>query len=366
VQVGPTLTRRRPTQVTDTRSAPEHAANGIDLPGLGLHVLAVTNMWPTSGSHRGIFVRDQVESLRTLGVDVDVEVVGNDRGSKDYLLAAPRVRAQVRGEALAGRPYDVVHVHYGLTSLATRFAGAVPKVLTFYGSDVNSPVERRLSRVGVAGVKRRIYVSARLARAFGDTAGQVIPNGVDFRAFAPGDRVEARTRLGIDEHEQVVLFGGNPADKVKGYDVFTEVLAALRARGLPVRELLLSSPGQPMSEVVAKLDASDCLLFCSRYGAEGSPTVVKEATAMGLPVVSVDVGDVSEILAEVTPSAVVAFPQPWGSDAARAELVATLAARTAAVLSQGSRSDGRQRNAWLDLPVVARRVVAVYRDVIAA
>ena len=85
---------------------------------------------------------------------------------------------------------------------------------------------------------------------------------------------------------------------------------------------------------------------------------------MGLPVVSVDVGDVSEILAEVTPSRVVAFPQPWGTDGARAELVTSLSDEAARVLAEGSRSDGRERNSWLDLPRVAARLVSVYREVI--
>jgi len=322
-------------------------------------------MWPIGGSHRGIFVRDQVESVRALGVNVDVEVVCCGRGSKDYVLAIPRVQRRLRAAEQTGRPYDLVHVHYGLTALSTRFVGGVPRVLTFYGSDVNSPIERRLSRVGMSGgVARRVYVSARLARTLGDTAGEVIPNGVDFNLFAPGDRVQARRRLGIAEHERVVLFGGNSALSVKGYDVFTDVLAALRSRGLPVRELLLTAPDQPVADLVAKFDAADCLLFCSRYGSEGSPTVVKEATAMGLPVVSVDVGDVSEILADVTPSGVVAFPQPWGTDTARAELVGTLADGTIKVLAKRSRSDGRDRNSWLDLPRIAERVVSVYCDVI--
>src|SRR4029077_5222179 len=99
------------------------------------------------------------------------------------------------------------------------------------------------------------------------------------------------------------------------------------------------------------------LLFCSRYGSEGSPTVVKEATAMGLPGVSVDVGDVSETPSNVTPSAVVEVPQPWGTDEARAKLVETLAEETARVLRMRSRSDGRDRNRQLDLPQVARRVL---------
>jgi len=48
----------------------------------------------------------------------------------------------------------------------------------------------------------------------------------------------------------------------------------------------------------------------------------------------------------------------------RAELVATLADETAEVLARRSRSDGRDRNSWLDLPRIAARLVSVYRDVV--
>jgi hypothetical protein len=44
--------------------------------------------------------------------------------------------------------------------------------------------------------------------------------------------------------------------------------------------------------------------------------------------------------------------------------VARLADQTAKVLAGKSRSDGRDRNSWLDLALIARRVVFVYRDVI--
>ncbi len=327
-------------------------------------MLAVTNMWPNDRSHDGVFVRDQVESLRALGVDVDIEIVRSLRGRLDYFVSIARVRRRVLDEQRAGRPYDLVHVHYGVTSLAARLVSSVPRIVTFYGSDVNSPIERWLSRLSMGRVAKRVYVSARLARTMGDDAGEVIPNGVDFAFFVPGDRAATRRRLDVGEHEQLILFGGSPSDAVKGYDVFRDVLAKLRAQGFQVRELLLTAPRQPRTEVVAKLDAADCLLFCSRYGSEGSPTVVKEAVVMGLPVVAVDVGDVSEILADVTPSAVVAFPQPWGTEAARARLVAKLAEETARVLARGSRSDGRERNSWLDLHRIAERTISVYRDVI--
>jgi glycosyltransferase involved in cell wall biosynthesis len=324
-----------------------------------LRVLAVTNLWPVGDSFRGIFVKEQVEALRQVGVAVDVEVVAQDRGKADYLFAAARVRRRVR----SGQ-YDVVHVHYGIAAWAARFSGRVPRVLSVYGSDVNVPWQRAVTRMGSGGTAARIYVSPNLAANSGDKHGHVIADGVDFGLFSPSDRAAARSALGIGPAELVVLFGGHPDNQVKGYDVFADVLADLRGRGLTVRELLLPAPGQPRSAVPMKFAAADVLLFTSRKGSEGSPSVIKEATVMGLPVVSVDVGDAAELLDGVEPSAVVAFPEPWGTDAARAGLVAALADRTADVLAVGGRSNGRERNARLDSRRVAEQVVAVYRQVL--
>jgi hypothetical protein len=44
--------------------------------------------------------------------------------------------------------------------------------------------------------------------------------------------------------------------------------------------------------------------------------------------------------------------------------VASLADQTAQVLAEGSRSNGRERNSWLDLPRIAARVVSLYREVV--
>jgi glycosyltransferase involved in cell wall biosynthesis len=345
-----------------TSTDPSIAAS-LAAPGDGLRVLAVTNMWPTSRSQVGSFVRDQVESLRALGVEVDVEIVRSLRGRLDYLWANARVGRRLDAARREGRPYDLVHVHYGLTLYATLLV-PLPRVVTFYGSDVNTRVERRLSRLVTRGVARRVYVSRRLATTMNDAAADVLPNGVDLSVFTPGDRPAARLRFGVGEDEHAILFGGGPENEVKGYDVFEDVLGVLRGRGSPVLELILTTPGQPRSDVVAKLDAADCLLFTSRYRSEGSPTVVKEAAAMGLPIVTVDVGDVSEILAGVAPGSIVAFPEPWGSDAARAELVRALADATAGVLAAGSRSNGRERTDWLDLRRVAERTISLYREVL--
>jgi teichuronic acid biosynthesis glycosyltransferase TuaC len=342
--------RRRATQPAQAHGEEE---------GTGLRVLAVTNIWPEGDNYRGVFVQEQVEALERLGVRVDIEVVAQSRGVKDYLLAAARVRRRAkRGD------YDLVHVHYGLTALATRFVGRMPRVLSLYGSDINARWQHVLTRLGWGGTAARIYVCQALAETAGDPDGVVVANGVDFDLFAPVDRAQARAGHGITPDEPVVLFGADPERPVKGYDVFTDVLAELRRRGLGVRELILAQPDQSRTDVPAKFAAADVMLFTSRKGSEGSPTVVKEANAMGLPVVSVAVGDVSETLSGVSPAAVVEFPEPWGDEQTRAALVATLADRTGEVLATRSRSNGREASGWLESGAVAHRIVGVYRTVL--
>ena len=330
-------------------------AVGEDRP---LRILAVTNLWPVGDDHTGVFVSDLVESVRALGHHVQVEIVAQRNGRADYLLGVPRLRRAFKRE-----PWDVVHLHFGMTALTARLAGIGPRVLTLYGSDVNVRWKHWMTQLGSGGIAERIYVSRRLATAAGDPHGLVIPNGVDRRTLTPGDRSAARSELGFAPDERVVLFGANPRRAVKGHDVFREVLATLQTRGIPVRELVLTEPGQDRERVARKFDAADVLLFTSVRGSEGSPTVVKEAAAMGLPVVSVELGDVAEVLAGVEPSSVVAFPDHADPLAARTALVASLVDAMAAVFEDGRRSNGRELTSWLDLPLVAQRVVDVYRRV---
>ena len=147
---------------------------------------------------------------------------------------------------------------------------------------------------------------------------------------------------------------------MKGYDVFRAVLERVGARRADAEELILTEPGTSYERVVAKLNAADVLLFTSRRGAEGSPTVVKEALAVGLPVVSTDVGDVTEMLLGVDPGGVVAWPADTVSQDAWVE---ALALRVGAILDAGRRSDGREKRSRLRQEEVASKLLAIYADV---
>ena len=66
----------------------------------------------------------------------------------------------------------------------------------------------------------------------------------------------------------------------------------MAAGGLAVELLTVSKV--PNTEMPWYYSAADAMILCS--DSEGSPTAVKEALACNLPVVSVDVGDVAEIV----------------------------------------------------------------------
>jgi teichuronic acid biosynthesis glycosyltransferase TuaC len=328
--------------------------------GRKLRILTVTNLWPENGEFRGIFVEEQVEAIRQLGHHVDVEVVAQSRGRRDYFLAAPRVRRRV----LAG-DYDVVHIHFGMTALAARFVGPTPRVLTLHGGDIHIWWQRWLTKLGWGGVAERVYASRRLARSAGHPDATVVACGVDPDLFRPVPQAAARAELGIDHDDPIVLFGGVPANPVKGYDVFTAVLDEVRRRGIAVQELVLAEPHQPRTRVAAKFAAADVLLLTSRKGTESGPVVVKEAALTGLPVVSVDVGDVPDVLDGIEPSTVVEWPEPWGTPSATDELVHSLADGVAAVLATRARSNGPEHRDRIDVHSSAVKVTEVYERVLA-
>ncbi|MBZ0270322.1 glycosyltransferase, partial [bacterium] len=174
-----------------------------------MRVLWVTNMFHEDGDAgaRGIFVRQQWDAMRATGrVELERELVAQGRGVADYLRANRRVRAHWdRGR------FDLVHVHYGLTGLATMMLPtSVPMVFTFYGSDINDRLQRTLSVGTARRAARRIFVANRLASLWPDDRNVVIPNGIDFATCVPRDRTAARVELGLPGEGARILFGAHP------------------------------------------------------------------------------------------------------------------------------------------------------------
>jgi glycosyltransferase involved in cell wall biosynthesis len=314
---------------------------------------------PEAPDFRGIFVTQLWNAVASQpGIEASLEIIAQDRGRLDYLAANSRIRRRWE----TGR-FDLAHVHYGLSGLASLLLPkSAPVVATFYGSDVNSPLQRWLSKASLGRASHRIYVSKRLADRWPSLRNEILPNGVDFEVVAPVDRAQACRELGLDSSRLWILFGGAPANPVKDYALFQEAMNLVKASEPRAQELILSEKGQAYERVVLKLNAASCLLFTSRRGSEGSPTVVKESLAVGLPVVSVEVGDAPEMLAGIQPGAVVPWPSSNGGSP-RAELAKELAGSVLHVLRSGARSNGRALRQNLRQEVLVERLVEIYREV---
>jgi glycosyltransferase involved in cell wall biosynthesis len=178
----------------------------------------------------------------------------------------------------------------------------------------------------------------------------VIPSGVDMDLFRPIPRCEARRLLGWRDEERVVLFnaaGRTPG--VKRLDLAEASVAVMRQLIGEVRFVVLRGDID-QEEVPLYLSGADCLLLTSDY--EGSPDIIKEALACGLPVVSVEVGDVPERLEGVYPSRIVAR-DPRAVGTAAAEIVLS-----------GQRSNGRELIRELSSTSITEKILQVYRSMI--
>jgi glycosyltransferase involved in cell wall biosynthesis len=187
---------------------------------------------------------------------------------------------------------------------------------------------------------------AALPRGDDRARAHVIPNGVNVHQFAPGDRLEARRRLGLDPQETLVLFPHTPGVSRKRQDLAEAGVGALAPRG--VRARLWMVHGVPHALMPDHYRAADCLLLTSDQ--EGSPNVVKEALCCDLPVVSVNVGDV-RVWVELGVGSQIVDRDP---DA--------IAAGLQTVLRGDRRADGARVRAAVAADRIARQLIAVYAD----
>lgn len=326
-----------------------------------MRVLAVATALPRPGAEGvGIFIQREVEALRGLGLEV---VTFEARYRHGPIRAARLLAAHVRQVRPA-----LVHVYAGsIGALCASFATPIPLVVTYTGSDLlgaarGDPwIEQAICRASVmcsqfaarradAIIVCSEQLRAALWRPTDRARAHVIAAGVDVDRFQPMERAEARHRLGRPSDGTTVLFGASKRRAVKRFWLAQEAMKRLAAAGVQARLETLEEVLP--DDVPLHLNAADCLLLTSQH--EGSPNVVKEAVACACPVVSVTVGDVAEVLAGVTPGAVVAADP------------AALGEALYAVLRDGRRADGapriRERHA---APAVAERVSEVYRRTLA-
>lgn len=288
------------------------------------------------------FITEQVEGLNTRGVETAYFTI-EQKGWKGYLKSRKSLLKKID----EFQP-DLIHAHYGMSGLLANLQRKIPVVTTYHGSDINHAKAFRFSAISIFLSKHNIFVSEKnIRKANVKRDYSLIPCGIDNELFYPQPQLECRAKLKLDNSAKYVLFSGAFNNPIKNPALAQKVTAELN------NITLLELKGYGREEVATLMNAVDTCLMTSFT--EGSPQFIKEAMACNCPIVSVDVGDVKEVVGNTE-----------GCYVCDSYDVNELAEKLKKALQFGMRTNGRERIIKLgyDGDFVSKKIIGIYRRII--
>jgi teichuronic acid biosynthesis glycosyltransferase TuaC len=317
-----------------------------------MQVLMITSEWPTTEHPEWVpFLVQQTEYLHRAGIGVDVFFFRGAKNPINYAKAWLQVHNKLNFEK-----YDLIHAQFGQSGLIA-LGSRIPLVVTFHGSDLLGDVSKGrytfsgqllklVSRLVALYADEIVVVSSALGELIPcKNHLHVVPGGLNLELFQPMDQIEARENLKLPQEKKIILFGGRPEMPVKRYELAKQAVTLLPGKDVE----LLAVSNVSHSQMPIYLSAADILLLTSMH--EGSPTIIKEALACDIPIVSTDVGDVRERISAVEGCEVCENDQPE-----------TIAMALSRVLAINHRTTGRTTVLNLDERIMIQKLISVYRS----
>ena len=304
-------------------------------------------------------------------------------------LGTSRLRAALVNGLLAhglrrlGR--GLVHVHspgvYGGLRHGLRWAG-VTRVVHLHSMEPEADLRWALRPAPELVITCNRLMRDLVARVLGERAAAcpvvAVANAIDLERFAPGDKAEARRRVGAPPGVPLLLMLANLAP-IKGQETAIRAAALLKSRG---RDALLWMAGTErdgrtaytgkLKALIAELgvgdravllgerrDAADLLrasdVFLLPSSTEGMPLSLLEAQATRVPAVAAPVGGVPEVVAD----GATGFLVPQENAAGYADAVARLLSDRELAGRFADRAYERvtRENDW---PTYCRRIEELY------
>lgn len=315
-----------------------------------MRVLYVTNNFPNKFRPVfGIFVKEQIESVASLGIDIEVFFINaKDLGKWEYLKAAVRLRKK-----LAKNRYDIIHCHHSFSGLSLLLSGKIraAKTVLSYQADPVNEGGSLLFRLLHPFFSRILFKNRSVFLKYRGTYS--LPNGVNTGFFTPLDRKLSQEKLSLDPDKTYILFvSSNSIRKQKRIDRFEEIITLLKKKlpAINITPLILTNTER--SVMPYYICTSSLHILTSDF--EGSPNSVKECLACNVPVVSTPVGNVKEMIGDVEGCYV--------SESFDSEEIAGLAEKA---IMYGS-VDGRKalEEKQLSQESVAKKLVAIYESLV--
>lgn len=289
------------------------------------------------------FITEQADSLIRAGLIIDYYTV-EKRGILGYLKSIPALNRKIKSFSP-----DIIHAHYGFSGLLANLQRKIPVVTTFHGTDINDHKAFYFSKLAMFLSKYNIFVSSKLIeRARPKKNHTMISCGIDFNNFKEIDRDLARKKLGLSLKKKHLLFSSSFDNKVKNYELARDSLQVLSSKGIEIELLEFKGYNREKSNLL--FNAVDGVLVTSK--SESGPLVIKEAMAVNTPAISVDVGDVSEITHNTKGYFITSHDKVEISTA------------IIDCLKLNKRTNGRNKIQFLDIDIVAQRIIEVYKKII--
>jgi len=285
------------------------------------------------------FIKEQAESLLKFDIQVSYFVVIG-KGLFGYLKNISLLKKQIKLLNI-----DLIHAHYGLSGLLSVLQRKVPVVITFHGSDIHIRWVRILSSIAARFAVKSIFVSRNISDQLNVKNSVVIPCGIDTEKFTELEKQSSREKLGLEQNKNIILFASGFDNEIKNYPLAKKAMDLL-GNGHQLIEL----KGYNREELELLLNASDLLLLTSF--SEGSPQIIKEAMACNCPVVATEVGDIKEVILNTDGCYMTSFNQE------------DISAKIKQVLESKRRTNGRKNILRLDNKLIAKRIIAVYKEVL--
>ncbi|MBI4787672.1 MAG: glycosyltransferase [Chloroflexi bacterium] len=308
-----------------------------------MRVLFVTNRYPSAETPGDSpCIQQQEIALQRLGHDVNVLYIPKGAPKLKYA----RAMWQVFWSVQVLKRFDLIHAHYGYCGVVAKMQWRSPVVVTFRGSDVysRSGPKRLLGRLVAKSADAVIVMNDDMQHQLACPGSHIIPYGIDTDLVKPEPQDRARRALGLPLQAPLVLFPYDPARQVKRFDLAQQAVDLLK-RELPDVQMLVVYD-RPYRDAIRYMNACDALLLTS--DSEGAPGAVREALACNLPIVSVDVGDVAQVIGDTDGCYIVARDPE------------DIAQKLARVLRARQRTNGRHAAQELSIAHSAANVAALY------
>lgn len=261
-------------------------------------------------------VAKDIKAVRIVGLGRSVSFI------KDLLAFTGLIREIKRFDP------DVIHTHTAKAGVLGRITGLIAKpsarrVHTYHGHLLHGYFGPNKTRAVIVTEKILSWISHCLISIGTNVMNDLLRVGIGtqgrFHVIFPGlqdidvvPKAQAQTELGLDPEKLYVVFVGR-LTQIKRPDRLVEIAAELK-RDCPNVHLLVAGAGElfdttkntaqlqelPMTfygwrnDIARILCASDIAVLCSDN--EGIPLTLIQAAQAGLPIVSTDVGSVSDIV----------------------------------------------------------------------